>query len=343
MTPFPSLGGRTKEILSEPTLRDDSAKLSLPPPIYVIMPTLNEEQSIEEVIRRTQRALVGFESEIVVVDGFSIDESPRIAERLGATVVTEKAPGYGAAYLTGFEYALSKSKNFVAVMIDADSTYQPEDIPALLEPILEGKADMTLANRFQSMEHNAMSLRNRMGNKLISKIVSKLYGLEIHDSQSGFRAISANCLRRMYLEANGMPLATEMLIEARKIKARVLEVPSRYLKRGGESKIRPIHDGYNILWTALRLCSELNPFIIYGTLGALFLLLGVGLGGYALTGWYDWQFLGMQTWPRLGSALLSVLFLVGGTVVFSLGILLDTLLRHLRSTAYREKISLSER
>jgi len=343
MLPIPTLGGRTKEILTEPTLRDDSAKLRLPPPIYVIMPVLNEEQSIQEVIRRTQRALVGFESEIVVVDGFSIDGSTRIAERLGATVLSERAPGYGAAYLTGFEYALSKSKDFVAVMIDADSTYQPEDIPALLEPILERKADMTLANRFHSIEPNAMSLRNRIGNKLISKIVSKLYGLEIHDSQSGFRAISAQCLRRMYLEASGMPLATEMLIEARKIKARVVEVPSRYLKRAGESKIRPIHDGYNIVWTALRLCSELNPFIIYGTLGVLFLVLGAGFGGYAIMGWYQWQFLGTQTWPRLGSALLSVLFVVGGTVVFSLGILLDTLLRHLRSTAYREKSTLSER
>ena len=140
-----------------------------------------------------------------------------------------------------------------------------------------------------------------------------------------------------------MPLATEMLIEARKIKARVVEVPSRYLKRAGESKIRPIHDGYNIVWTALRLCSELNPFIIYGTLGGLFVLLGAGFGGYALMGWYQWQFLGMQTWPRLGSALLSVLFMVGGTVVFSLGILLDTLLRHLRSAAYREKNALTER
>ncbi len=195
---------------------------------------------------------------------------------------------------------------------------------------------MTLANRFHGMAPDAMSLRNRIGNKLISEIVSKLYGLEIHDSQSGFRAISADCLRRMYLEANGMPLATEMLIEALKIKARVTEVPSRYRRRAGESKIRPVHDGYDILLTALRLCSEFNPFIIYGTLGTLFLLVGAGFGAYAFIGWYQWQFFGLTTWPRLGSALLSVLFLVGGTVVFSLGILLDTLLRHLRSTFYRE-------
>jgi glycosyltransferase involved in cell wall biosynthesis len=330
-------------MLSEAASGVTSAKLSLPPPIYVIIPALNEERSIGDVIRRTQRALKGVEFEIVVVDGSSVDDSARIAERLSATVLTERAHGYGAAYLTGFDYAMSKSKNFVAVMIDADSTYDPEDIPALLEPILEGKADVTIANRFHSIEPKAMSLRNRIGNKIISRIVSRLYGLEIHDSQSGFRAISAQCLRSMYLEANGMPLATEMLIEARKVKARVTEVPSHYRARTGESKIRPIHDGYSIVWTALKLCSELNPFIIYGSIGALFVLLGAGFGGYAFLGWYQWQFLGMPTWPRLGSALLSVLFLVGGTVVFSLGILLDTLLRHLRATAYRERLALSGR
>jgi dolichol-phosphate mannosyltransferase len=343
MVPFASSQDRTKGMLSEPVSRVTSAKFRLPPPICVIIPVLNEERSIGDVIRRTQRALKGIEFEIVVVDGSSIDDSAGIAERLGATVLTEGTHGYGAAYLTGFDYAMSRSKDFVAVMIDADSTYDPEDIPALLEPILEGKADVTVANRFHHMEPNVMSLRNRFGNRVISKIVSKLYGIEIHDSQSGFRAMTAQCLRSMYLEANGMPLATEMLIEARKIKARVIEVPGHYRARTGESKIRPVHDGYSIVWTALKLCSELNPFIIYGTLGALFVLLGAGFGGYAFLGWYQWQFLGMPTWPRLGSALLSVLFLVGGTVVFSLGILLDTLLRHLRSTAYREKPVLTQR
>jgi len=342
MIPFKSSQERSRGIISEYG-SDVTSKLRLPPPIFVIMPALNEERSIGEVIGRTQLALKGLEFEIVVVDGFSIDNSAPIAERLGATVLTERAHGYGAAYLTGFAYAMSKTKDFIAIMIDADSTYDPEDVSRLLEPILEGKADLTIANRFHHMEPNAMCFRNRVGNKIISKIVSKLYGIEIHDSQSGFRAISAQCLRRMYLEADGMPLATEMLIEARKMKARVVEVPSHYRARTGDSKIRPIHDGYSIMWTALRLCSELDPFIIYGTLGAFFLLLGVCFGGYAFLGWYEWEFLGMHTWPRLGSALLSVLLLVGGTVVFSLGILLDTLLRHLRSTTYRERLALMER
>jgi len=314
---------------------------TLPPRVYVIIPTLNEGESVGEVIQRSNHSLAKFEREIVVVDGHSMDETPTIAEKLGATVLMEKAHGYGGAYLTGFDYVLRKSENSIIVMIDADLTYAPEDIPALIEPILEGKADITLANRFVDMEHDAMSLRNRIGNKIISQIVNRLYGLKIRDSQSGFRAVSEACLRRMFLEARGMPLATEMLIEARKVGAKIIEVPGRYARRAGRSKIRPLHDSYSILWTSIRLVSELNPFLIYGGLALFFFMLGLGFGSYAFIGWYQWQFLGANTWPRLGSALLSVLFLVGGTVVLVLGILLDTLLRYLRASAYRDSHTLS--
>ena len=182
------------------------------PHVRVIVPALDEGEAIGHVIRRIQQALKGFEFEIVVVDGFSSDNTALVAKQLGTTVLTEKSHGYGGAYLTGFEYATSKDDNSIVVMIDADSTYDPEDIPALIDPIIDGKADLTLANRFADMEPNAMSLRNKLGNKLISKIVSRLYGVRITDSQSGFRAISAECLRAMFLEAKGMPLATEMLI-----------------------------------------------------------------------------------------------------------------------------------
>lgn len=324
-----------RRVLRESNIPTDVEGLRPFPRVYVIIPALNEAESIGEVIQSTERALGRLDHEIIVVDGFSTDDTALLANRLGAVVLEEKEHGYGGAYLTGFEYALSDSEESIVIMIDADSTYDPKDIMALIEPILEGKADITLSNRFAHIEPHAMSLRNRVGNKIISKIVSRLYGVDVQDSQTGFRAISSKCLRSMFLEANGMPFATEMLIEARKLGARVLEVPGRYQKRIGESKVRPLHDGYSIVWTALRLCSELNPFILYGTLGGFLFLLGVGFGTYAFIGWYQWQFLGAHTWPRLGSALLSVLFLIGGTVVCGLGILLDTLLRYLKAAAYR--------
>jgi len=309
--------------------------------LYVIIPTLNEEKSIGDVVRRCKIALAAFDYEIIVVDG-SHDKTRKIAGRLGTTLLREKDQGYGAAYLTGFEYAIGKRNDSIIVMIDADLTYSPEDIPSLIDPILKGEADLVLANRFALMDTNAMSLRNKLGNKVISRFVSQLCGIKIGDSQTGFRAITSNCLRRMFLETKGMPLATEMLIEAKKCDARIVELSLPYHSRVGNSKIRAMHDGYGILWTLLRLVSELDPFIIYGRLGALFCLLGLGFGTYAMMGWYQWHFLGANTWPRLGSALLSVLFVVGGTVIFSLGILLDTLMRNMRSTSYREKLALSE-
>jgi len=324
-------------MLAQKLVRLPNEKHELPH-IYVIIPALDEGQAIGEVIEGTKQALKGFQYEIVVVDGFSTDNTVLAAKQLGATVLTEKSRGYGGAYLTGFEYVTSKNENSIVVMVDADSTYDPEDMPALIEPILEGKADLTLANRFANMEPNAMSLRNMVGNKIISKIVSRLYGVDIHDSQSGFRAVSGHCLRAMYLEAKGMPIATEMLTEARKMGAKILEVSSKYRGRVGDSKIRPVRDGYNILWTSLRLVSELNPFIIFGSSALVFLGVGIGFGLYTFYGWYQWQFFGANTWPRLGSAMLSSVFLIGGAIVFALGMVLDTMLRSFRALSRRTGI-----
>ena len=306
--------------------------------IYVIIPTLNEEKSIGKVITRCQSSLAEFDYEIIVVDG-SEDGTQEIARNLGVTILVEKSAGYGAAYLTGFAYVLGK-QDFasIVVMIDGDLTYAPEEIPDLIAPILSGKADMVLANRF-SHASGAMSTRNRFGNLTISRVIGNLYNLNIHDSQTGFRAISTVCLREMFLEAKGMPLATEMLVEAKKIGATITELPASYSKRIGESKIRPFHDGYGILWTTIRLVSELKPFVVYGGISLLFLVAGTIFGAYALMGWYQWRFFGLNTWPRLGSALLSVMFFVTSTIVFVLGILLDTLLRSLRATTYRQSLS----
>lgn len=306
--------------------------------INVVIPTLNEEKSIGEVISRCMTSLSEFDYEIIIVDG-SRDSTREIARKFGATVLEEKSSGYGAAYLTGFTYVLDKGDyDSIVVMIDGDLTYAPEEIPALIKPILEGKAEMVLANRFSRITSDAMSIRNRLGNLAISKVIGTLYGLNIHDSQTGLRAISASCLREMFLEAKGMPLATEMLVEAKKIKAAVIELPATYSKRVGDSKIRPFQDGYGIIWTTLRLVSELKPFVVYGGISLLFLVAGSIFGVYSFIGWYQWQFFGLNTWPRLGSALLSVMFFVTSTIVFVLGILLDTLLRCLRAASYRQRL-----
>jgi len=306
--------------------------------IYVVIPTLNEEKSIGEVINRCKKVLSDFEYEIIVIDG-SEDNTRHIARELGATVLEEGVRGYGAAYLTGFAYVLDKNDDdSIIVMIDGDLTYAPEEIIQLITPILDGKAEMVLANRFTHMKPKAMSVRNRFGNWAISKVIGTLYGLNIQDSQTGLRAISAGCLREMFLEATGMPLATEMLVEAKKIRASIVELPASYSKRVGKSKIRPFHDGYGIIWATIRLVSELKPFVVYGGISLLFLIAGLIFGSYAFIGWYQWQFLGLSTWPRLGSALLSVMFLVTSTIVFVLGILLDTLLRSLRASTYRQRL-----
>jgi dolichol-phosphate mannosyltransferase len=135
----------------------------------------------------------------------------------------------------------------------------------------------------------------------------------------------------MYLEASGMPIAAEMIIEARKQGMRMFQVPVSYKRRLGRSKLRPIRDGLRIAGTTFLLFSEFNPFIIFGGLAILFLIAGGSFGLYVLYNWYLWYAFGAQTWPRLGSALAAILFLSTSLTMFLMGVLLNTLLRVLKA------------
>jgi dolichol-phosphate mannosyltransferase len=299
--------------------------------IKVVVPVLNEAATIGPMVERCLQTLKGLDSEIIVVDGYSTDGSAGIAEAAGARVVYQKGRGYGAAYFTGFEHALEEESEAILVMIDGDLTYLPEDIQRVIEPIVQGEADLVVGDRFQHADPHAISILNKVGNRFLTWLLNRLYGLEIGDSQCGFRAIKGTQLRRMFLEASGMPMATEMIIEARKQGMKIFQVPVSYKKRLGTSKLRPVRDGLQIAGTTILLLSEFNPFIIFGGLAILFLIAGLSLGLYVLYNWYLWYAFGAQTWPKLGSALVAVLFFSTSMMMLLMGVLLNTLLRVLKA------------
>jgi dolichol-phosphate mannosyltransferase len=302
-----------------------------PVSIKVIVPVLNEAKTVGQLVERCLLTLKNHETEVIVVDGYSSDGSAAIARRAGATVIYEKGRGYGSAYLTGFDYVQDEANEAIVVMIDGDQTYLPEDIPRVVEPIVQGEADLVIGNRLEYPGQGAISRLNRIGNRFLTWLLNTCYSLDIADSQCGLRAIKVTELRRMYLEASGMPIATEMIIEARKQGMRILQVPVSYKKRLGRSKLRPMRDGLRIAATTLLLLSEFNPFIIFGGLSGVFLIAGSCLALYVVYNWYLWYVFGAQTWPKLGSALVAVLLLSASAMMFLLGVLLNTLLRVLKA------------
>ncbi|AEK73114.1 dolichol-phosphate mannosyltransferase [Thermococcus sp. 4557] len=246
------------------------------PEITVVLPTMNEEEAISIMLPRIKDVLerMGVPYEIVVVDK-STDRTPEIAKSMGARVIRQEGKGYGDAYLTGFRNARGR---FI-VMMDPDGSYDPEDIPKLLEPLFRGEADFVMGTRLKGeMDDGAMPwLHRRIGNPLLTWILNFLFKAGISDAHCGMRAIRRDALEKLPLQCKGMEFASEMVIEAAKRGLRTVEVPIKYHPRIGESKLSSFRDG----WRHLRLMLLYSPSYLFLLPAVVFMLAGVVLMGYA--------------------------------------------------------------
>lgn len=288
------------------------------PKIAIVIPTLNEEEGIGLVMDGIGKALHHYNHTVLVVDGYSKDRTVEIAKERGASVIYQRGSGYGDALMTGFEYASNNLKADVVVMMDADGTYDPHDVPALLKPVLEDRADFVIGNRFQGMKRRAMTFVNRIGNKMLSSIARRTLRLKISDTQCGLRALRASLLRNLSLRTEGMSFAIEMLAEAKQVKARVLEVPIAYNQRVGNTKLSPIRDGMRIFGTILRLIRDYQPLLFFGSFGFLLALIGALIGVNIVITWVQ---TGHVT--RLASVTLSSMLIIAGLFIFTIGLLAD--------------------
>src|SRR3984957_11309272 len=198
--------------------------------ITVIIPCLNEEQGIEGVMKRMPE----FVDEVIVVDNGSTDRTADVAKQYGAKVIQEDARGYGRACKTGFTAATSD----LIVPLHDDHSYPPDAISYLIEAFLHLDVDFLNASRFPVRDRQAMSLKHRMGNLILSLAMSILYLRWMRDSQSGMWIFRRSILKDMKLEADGMAFSEEIKIEAiRNPEIRFGEIPIQYSSRLGETKL----------------------------------------------------------------------------------------------------------
>ena len=199
--------------------------------VSIIIPTHNEAQSIGRVLGDLPSDLA---AEVIVVDSNSNDGTPEIAAGMGARVVQEPRRGYGRACLTGSATANSPD---VIVFLDGDYSDRPSELPILLAPIVEGRADITLGSRLQDRRSaEALPWHQVFGNRLAASLIRLLYGLEITDL-GPFRAGRADVLRALALEETTYGWAVEMILKGALAGYRVVEVPVSYYPRIGKSKI----------------------------------------------------------------------------------------------------------
>jgi glycosyltransferase involved in cell wall biosynthesis len=199
--------------------------------VSVIIPTHNEAQAIERVLADLPSDLV---NEVIVVDSNSIDGTREIAAKMGARVIAEPRRGYGRACLTGLASANSPD---VVVFLDGDYSDRPAELPILLAPISEGRADITIGSRLhEPRSAGALPWHQVLGNRLAAGLVRVLYGVEVTDL-GPFRAGRAEVLRSLALQETTYGWPPEMIIKGALAGFRLVEVPVSYYPRIGTSKI----------------------------------------------------------------------------------------------------------
>jgi hypothetical protein len=222
--------------------------------ICVIIPAFNEARSIGLVIGDIPDGLV---EEVVVVNNASTDETERNAAAAGATVLREERRGYGQACMTGIEYVASRGSDIV-VFLDGDYSDHPQEMAALVRPLLTDEADLVIGSRFLGKrEPGAMLPHAVFGNRLACALMSRLWGAHYTDL-GPFRAIRFDSLRSLDMADKTYGWTVEMQIKALKRGLRVTEVPVSYRRRVGVSKITGTVIGttkaaYKILSTIFRL------------------------------------------------------------------------------------------
>lgn len=225
------------------------------PIIRVIIPAFNEQNGVGSVINEIPNDLV---EEVIVVNNASTDETEKVAQSAGATVLKEEVKGYGRACLKGMDYIKSLSDaTDIVVFIDADYSDYPQEMYQLVKPITDGNADLVIGSRAMGRrEKGSMTPQQVFGNWLATTLLRLIYGVKFTDL-GPFRAIKYQQLMALNMQDKTYGWTVEMQLKAAKKKLVCQEVPVSYRRRIGFSKISgtvkgTIMAGYKIIWTIFR-------------------------------------------------------------------------------------------
>jgi glycosyltransferase involved in cell wall biosynthesis len=220
--------------------------------LSIVIPAYNEERFLPEVIRRVKEA--PYDKEIIVVDDASVDGTRKCLQGLNdaggiKVVFHEKNAGKGAAVRSAIKIASGD----IIVIQDADLEYDPKDYPKLLEPILEGNADVVYGSRFLGGPHRVFYFRHYVGNQIVTLLSNILSDLNLSDVETGYKAFARKVFDGITIESNRFGFEPEITAKVAKKGYRVYEVPVSYHGRSyNEGKKITWKDGVKALFTIVK-------------------------------------------------------------------------------------------
>ena len=293
------------------------------PRIAVLIPCYNEAVTIGKVVDDFRRVLP--DATVYVYDNNSTDDTATIAREHGAVVRTERRQGKGNVV----RQMMRDIDAEYYVMVDGDDTYPAEAAPELLAPLMADEADMVVGDRLSNGTYGQENDRafHGFGNDLVRFLIKHIYGFEFSDVMTGYRAYNAVFAKTMPVLSPGFEIETELSIHAVDKRWRIAEVPIDYRDRpeGSESKLDTFGDGMKVLLMILSLFKDYRPLALFSWLALLFCVLGLVAGVPVV-----WEFVQTGLVPKLPSALLAVALVFVGILMFSCGLILDTVVKGTR-------------
>ena len=286
--------------------------------IVACIPAYCEEGTIARVILSVQK----YVDRVLVCDDGSTDMTGQIAEKLGAIVVMhERNEGKGNALKSLLGTALKLGADIV-VLIDGDGQHNPDDIPSLIEPILDSKADLVVGSRYLDGNGIEAPLYRRLGLRVLNYLHRRVNKLSVSDAECGFRALSRKALDAVqFFDHGGYGVDAEMLSLAEKNGITIAEVPVtvRYKGLKKTSKKMPLTHGGELIGSLLRMVIEESPLKYLGIPGAALLFIGMLAAIYLVLGYNSTKLVSLHSMVvSMGSTVVGLLLVVTAFILFGL-------------------------
>ena len=289
-----------------------------PPTIAVAIPCYQEAPTIGKVVADFRRELPA--ARIYVFDNNCTDGTAAIAARAGATVIREKRQGKGFVVAAMFD----RIQEDILVMVDGDDTYEAGHVHKLLEPVLGGEADMTVATRLTSHGEKSFRPLHVAGNQLVCRIINWMFKSRVTDIFSGYRAFTREAARQIPVTTRGFDIETELTLQALYRGQVIREMPAPYRARpaGSFSKLNTFSDGLRVLLRLFLIVKSYKPLTFFGSLALVLFVLGLLAGAMPV---YEYLTDPKHYVHRVPSAILAAALVMLSCFSLGLGLILNSM------------------